>query len=57
MTNAEQANAQLAYATGPWTMMLAATNLTDRRFNTGSVGAIGYPVAPREVTVTLRRAF
>ena len=57
VTNAEQANAQLAYATGPWTMMLAATNLTDRRFNTGSVGAIGYPVAPREVTVTLRRAF
>ena len=57
VTDAQQANAQLSYAEGPWTVVLAATNLTDRRFNTGSVAAIGYPVAPREVTMTLRRAF
>lgn len=57
VTDAQQANAQLSYADGPWTVILAATNLTDRRFNTGSVAAIGYPVAPREVTVTLRRGF
>ena len=37
--------------------MIAATNLTDRRYNSGSVGTIGYPIAPREVTVQLRRRF
>jgi iron complex outermembrane receptor protein len=57
VTNAQTATAQLTYEDGPWTVMLAATNLTDRRFNTGSVGAIGYPTAPREVTMTLRREF
>lgn len=57
VTNAHTANAQLAYEDGPWTVLLAATNLTDRRYNTGSVGTIGYPLAPREVTVTVRRGF
>jgi hypothetical protein len=31
----------------------SATNLLDRRFNTCSVGAIGYPVEPRQMLVRL----
>jgi len=37
VVNARTANAQLAYEDGAWTFVLATTNLTDRRFNTGSV--------------------
>ena len=57
VTNAETANAQIGYERGDWSLVLSATNLTDRRFNTGSVGTIGYPQAPRELLVQLRRVF
>ena len=57
VTDAEAVNAQLSYERGGWTVALAATNLTDRRYNSGSVGGIGYPVAPREAVVQVRRVF
>ncbi|RDE06890.1 TonB-dependent receptor [Sphingomonas aracearum] len=55
--NAESANARIGYELGDWAVILSATNLTDRRYNSGSVGSIGYPVAPREVQVQVRRRF
>ena len=55
--DAEAVNAQVSYERGGWTIAVAATNLTDRRYNSGSVGGIGYPVAPREAVVQVRRAF
>ncbi|WP_294301276.1 TonB-dependent receptor [uncultured Sphingomonas sp.] len=50
-------NLQLGWDRGNWGVTLAATNLADRRYNSGSVGSIGYPVAPREMTLRLRRTF
>jgi iron complex outermembrane receptor protein len=44
-------------AGGDWGVTLSATNLTDRRYNSGSVGTIGYPVAPRQIDLTVRRRF
>lgn len=57
--NYELVNAQIGFETGDgrWGVTLSATNLTDRRFNTGSVGTIGYPADPRQVQISLRRAF
>ncbi len=55
--NAETINAQAALDWRDWGVTLSATNLADRRYNTGSVGTIGYPVAPREVMLQLRRRF
>lgn len=57
VTNAAQINIQAGAEWRDWGLLLAATNLTDRRYNTGSVGAIGYPVAPREWTLRLSRSF
>ncbi|KQN26566.1 hypothetical protein ASE86_10785 [Sphingomonas sp. Leaf33] len=57
VTNNAAINAQLGWERGDWAVTLAATNLADRRYNSGSVGTIGYPVAPREVTLRLRRTF
>ena len=57
VTKAETVNVQAGIDWGDWGVMIAATNLTDRRYNSGSVGTIGYPIAPREVTVQLRRRF
>jgi iron complex outermembrane recepter protein len=57
VTNMAALNAQVAVEEGAWTVTLAATNLADRRYNSGSVGSIGYPVAPREVTMEVRRRF
>lgn len=59
VTNEESASAQIGYESGDgkWGLTLSATNLTDRRYNGGSVGAIGYPVAPRQIDLTLRRSF
>ena len=55
--NAETINMQAAIDWRDWGLVLSATNLADRRYNTGSVGTIGYPVAPREVMLQLRRKF
>jgi len=57
VTNAETANLQAGVDWQDWGVMIAATNLRDRRYNSGSVGTIGYPVAPREVTLQVRRRF
>ncbi|MFD1786964.1 TonB-dependent receptor [Sphingomonas floccifaciens] len=57
VTNNAAINAQIGWERGDWGVLLSATNLADRRYNSGSVGTIGYPVAPREVTVRLRRTF
>lgn len=50
-------NLQLGWERDAWGVTLAATNVADRRYNSGSVGTIGYPVAPREITLRLRRTF
>ncbi|WP_294290275.1 TonB-dependent receptor [uncultured Sphingomonas sp.] len=50
-------NLQLGWDRGNWGVTLAGTNVADRRYNSGSVGSIGYPVAPREMTLRLRRTF
>ncbi|ONF95083.1 TonB-dependent receptor [Sphingomonas jeddahensis] len=55
--NAETINMQAAVDWRDWGLVLTASNLADRRYNTGSVGTIGYPVAPREVMLQLRRRF
>lgn len=56
--NNEAADAQLSFAAHDgWTFSLLVTNLIDRRYNTGSVGTIGYPADPRQVHVGMRRAF
>ena len=52
VTDAAIANAQLGYDIGSWSFILSANNLADRRYNSGSVGSIGYPVAPREFFLT-----
>ena len=57
VTNAQTINAQAGLDWGDWGLTVAATNVADRRYNSGSVGAIGYPVAPREVTFQIRRRF
>jgi iron complex outermembrane receptor protein len=57
VTDAAALNMQAGLELRDWGLVLAATNLTDRRYNTGSVGTIGYPIAPRELTVQLRRRF
>ncbi len=57
VTDAATLNAQVGVEIDAWSVTLAATNLADRRFNTGSVGGIGYPNAPRELAVQLRRRF
>lgn len=57
VTDAAQANAQISYDLDHWGVTLSATNLADRRYNSGSVGTIGYPVAPREVALQVRRRF
>ncbi|MGK6353667.1 TonB-dependent receptor [Sphingomonas sp. DT-207] len=57
--NEEAVSAALGFESGDgaWGLTLSATNLTDRRYNGGSVGTIGYPVAPRQIDLTLRRRF
>ena len=57
VTNAAQINLQAGVDWRDWGLQLAATNLADRRYNSGSVGTIGYPVAPREWTLRLSRGF
>ncbi len=57
VTDASAVNAQIGVELDDWALTLAATNLADRRYNSGSVGTIGYPIAPREVMVQLRRTF
>ena len=57
VTDAAAINAQVALDWHDWGVMLAATNLADRRYNSGSVGTVGYPVAPREVVLRLQRRF
>jgi iron complex outermembrane receptor protein len=57
VTNAATANAQIAYERGDWAYSLSATNLANNRFNTGSVGAIGYPIEPRQLLLSARRRF
>jgi iron complex outermembrane recepter protein len=57
VTDAAALNVQVGAELGDWAATLAATNLADRRYNTGSVGTIGYPIAPREVMLRLRRRF
>jgi iron complex outermembrane receptor protein len=57
VTDAAALNMQAGVELREWDLVIAATNLSDRRYNTGSVGTIGYPNAPREVTVKLRRRF
>ena len=55
--NMEQLNAQFGWDSvrGGWSVIVAGTNLTDRRWNTGSVGVIGYPAEPRQINLTVRR--
>lgn len=53
VTDSALANAQISYALGDWLFSLSATNLFDNRFNTGSVGAIGYPMEPRQFVASL----
>lgn len=55
--DAETINMQAAIDWRDWGLVLSATNLANRRYNSGSVGTIGYPVAPREVMLQLRRKF
>lgn len=55
VTDAAAANVQIGYDIGHWSLLLSASNLTDRRYNTGSVGAIGYPVEPSQVLLQVRR--
>ncbi|RYY27980.1 MAG: TonB-dependent receptor [Sphingomonadales bacterium] len=57
--NEEAVSATIGFETGggAWGLVLSATNLTDRRYNGGSVGTIGYPVAPRQIDLTLRHRF
>ncbi|MDV3456026.1 TonB-dependent receptor [Sphingomonas sp. HF-S4] len=57
VTDATMANAQIGYDLDDWSFTLSATNLTDNRFNTGSVGTIGYPMEPRQVQFAVRRRF
>jgi len=57
VTDAATANAQIGYQLGNWSATLSVTNLADRRYNTGSVGTIGYPVEPRQFLIQLRRRF
>ena len=57
VTDATQVNLQIGYEWNAWALTLSATNLADHRFNTGSVGAIGYPNEPRQLFVQLRRRF
>ena len=46
---------QLGVEVGDWGATLSATNLTDNRYNSGSVSTVGYPVAPREIVLRVRR--
>jgi iron complex outermembrane receptor protein len=55
VTNASALAMQIGVELRAWTVTLAATNLADRQYNSGSVGTIGYPVAPREVILRVRR--
>ena len=57
VTNAATANAQIGYDVGDWSFVLSSTNLADRRYNSGSVGSIGYPVEPRQVLFQVMRRF
>ncbi|MCC2980851.1 TonB-dependent receptor [Sphingomonas sp. IC4-52] len=57
VTNAAQLNMQAGADWRDWGLLIAATNLADRRYNSGSVGSIGYPVAPRELILRLSRRF
>lgn len=57
VTNASALNMQAGVQYRGWNVTLAATNLTDRRYNTGSVGTIGYPAEPREVIVRVAKEF
>jgi iron complex outermembrane receptor protein len=57
VTDAATINMQAGIEFDEWSVTLAATNLADRRYNTGSVGTIGYPIAPREVILRLGRRF
>ena len=57
VTGASAINMQAGVEWRDWNVILAATNLADRRYSTGSVGTIGYPVVPREVILQLRRRF
>lgn len=57
VTNMEAVNMQLGLTWRDWGITIAATNLTNRRYNTGSVGAIGYPTAPREAMIRVSRTF
>lgn len=53
VSDATMVNLQASMALDDWRVTLAATNVTDWRYNTGSVGTIGYPVAPREVLIRI----
>ena len=57
VTNAAQINMQAGVDWRDWGLLIAATNLADRRYNSGSVGSIGYPVAPRELILRVSRSF
>ena len=47
--NSGVANAQIRYEIESWAFTLSATNLFDHRYNSGSVGSIGYPTEPRQI--------
>lgn len=55
MTDATTVNMQAGLELGDRAVTLAATNLADRCYNTGSVGALVYPVARRELMLRFRR--
>jgi len=57
VTDAAAITAQAGIELDAWRLGVAATNLGNRRYNSGSVGSIGYPVAPREVVLRLARKF
>ncbi|SEJ67274.1 iron complex outermembrane recepter protein [Sphingomonas sp. OV641] len=57
VTNASQINVQVDLDWRDWGVQVTATNLADRRYNTGSVGSIGYPAAPREWMLRISREF
>ena len=57
VTDAATGNAQIGYSIGDWTLILSVTNLTNRRYNSGSVGTIGYPVEPRMTLMQIRRRY
>ncbi|TPE61926.1 TonB-dependent receptor [Sandaracinobacter neustonicus] len=55
--NSGIANAQIRYEFGDWAVTLSATNLFDHRYNSGSVGSVGYPTEPRQLLVQGRVRF